>query len=84
MNVLKIKNRIELFNYLVKHQMTGTPSEFARKLKMSKRQLYNFLDDLKAMNVPVQYCKKQQKYYYEKTGSLVFYFGDVKPLKTED
>jgi transcriptional antiterminator len=84
MSILKTKNRIELFDYLVRHQMTGTPKELAQELKMSKRQLYNFLEELKAMNVPIQYCKKQQHYYYEKDGSLVFYFGDVKPLKTNE
>lgn len=84
MSMLKTKNRIELFDYLVQHQMTGTPSELARKLKMSKRQLYNFLDELKAMSVPVQYCKKQQSYYYEKNGSFVMDFIDPKPLNSDD
>jgi hypothetical protein len=35
MSILKLKNRIELFDYLVRNTLTGTPTQFARKLRMS-------------------------------------------------
>ena len=53
MNVYKIKSRIEKFDYLVQHNMTGTPDEFATKLGFSIRQLFNFLKELKEIGVPV-------------------------------
>jgi predicted DNA-binding transcriptional regulator YafY len=84
MSLLKNKNRIELFDYLVQHQMTGTQHELAQKLKMSKRQLYNFLEELKEMKVPIEYCKKQQHYYYKKKGSLIFDFVEGKPLSKNE
>lgn len=80
MSVYKTKERIAKFDYLVSHNMTGTPGELATQLNLSKRQLYNFLNELKEMNVPVKYSKEKQCYHYTKSGSLQFDFIDESPL----
>ena len=55
MSSLKDKERIEYFDYLVRHRMTGTPAQCAEKLKLSRSRFYEFLEDLKLMNIPVAY-----------------------------
>lgn len=75
MSILKLKNRIELFDYLVRN--TLTPIQFARKLGMSKSSLYLFIEELAAMNIPVVYNKECKNYEYSKKGKLVFGFQSL-------
>lgn len=77
MSILKLKNRIELFDYLVRNTLTGTPIQFARKLGMSKSSLYLFIEELAAMNIPVVYNKECKNYEYSKKGKLVFGFQSL-------
>jgi len=77
MSILKLKNRIELFDYLVRNTLTGTPIQFARKLGMSKSSLYLFIEELAAMNIPVVYNKERKNYEYSKKGKLVFGFQSL-------
>lgn len=77
MSILKLKNRIELFDYLVRNTLTGTPTQFARKLGMSKTSLYLFIEELAAMNIPVVYNKERKNYEYCKKGKLVFGFQSL-------
>ncbi|MDN3675511.1 hypothetical protein QWY99_20985 [Flavobacterium branchiarum] len=50
---------------LITTEKTGTPSAFARKLGLSRSQLYNELDLIKDFDAPIKYCKKRESYYYE-------------------
>lgn len=46
-NIFKYLDRIDRMNFLILHRATGSPDEFSRKLKISKRQLFNDMDVLK-------------------------------------
>lgn len=58
------------FDRLVSKGKTGTPREFAKKLGVSKSQMYNYLNELAMMGVKVRYNKLQSTFEY--VGDTVF------------
>ena len=52
-------------DYLIKIKGTGTPDEMAKKLGISQRTLFNYLNYLKALGAPINYCKNRKSYYYD-------------------
>lgn len=59
-------DRINQFHKLLEQRKTGTPAELAKKLRISKSRLFCFIDDLKDMDVPIQYSRKLGTYYYQR------------------
>ena len=64
MTIIKALERLSYAYFLLKRRMTGPPTVFGKKLGLaSKSQLYNVLDDLKQVGLPIEYCKKDKTYY---------------------
>lgn len=82
-NSINYLDRIKKINKLIKLQKTGTPAEFARRLNIGKRQLYNILDDLKIMGAPIKYCRKRETFFYQYEFDLQIYYS-IKILKNGD
>ena len=55
---------------LIRHQMTGTPSQLANILGISERSVYRIIGQLKRCNLPIAYCKRRKTYYYTQEGRL--------------
>ena len=73
MNIIKQIELIERVDQLVRLQATGTPSELAFKLNISKTKLYRIIEVMKMLNAPIEYNKAKGCYmYYELVGC---YFG---------
>lgn len=68
MNILI--ERINTINYYISKKRTGTPKEFAYKLNISERMIYEYLSLLKEIGAPIKYCKIKKTYYYELEGTL--------------
>jgi hypothetical protein len=66
MNLEKQAVRINKAHQLILEEKTGTPSEFANKLNISRSQLYNLIGILKEYDAPIKYCKKINSLYYLK------------------
>lgn len=49
---------------------TGSPSEFARKLGISERSLYEYLKVLKDLGAPVKWSRQDKSYYYSTEGQF--------------
>ena len=64
MKSLKYIDRINKIHSLISSQKTGTPETFAKKLYLSRRQIYNELEFFKNLNAPIKYCKKNETFYY--------------------
>lgn len=64
MKTLKQLERLRKAHELIQKEKTGSPSEFATKLNISERQLYNILDYLKEIDAPIEYNRKTEMYYY--------------------
>lgn len=65
MKLLEQLERLRLMHKLIKEEETGSPDEFANKLNVGKRQLYNLMDDLKLLGAPIRYNTISKTYYYE-------------------
>mgnify|MGYP001272574115 CR=1 FL=1 len=56
--------RINRFNDLISHKATGSPEEFAEKLHISKRQLFNLIGFMKDLGADIKYNRSACTYYY--------------------
>ena len=84
MSILKFKSRLDHFDYLVRHKMTGSPKQCAKRLRLSKSSFYRFLEDLILMNIPIAYNSEMKTYEYQEDGKLIFGFEFDNKLKTKD
>jgi len=84
MSILKFKSRLDHFDYLVRHGITGTPKQCAKKLGLSKSSFYRFLEDLILMNIPIAYNSEMKTYEYQEDGKLIFGFEFDNDLESDD
>lgn len=68
-------DRINTINYYISIKGTGTPKEFAYKLNISERMIYEYLNLFKRIGAPIKYCKIKKTYYYEIDGILEVKFN---------
>ena len=49
---------------------TGSPPEFARKMGISERSLYEYLKVLKDLGAPIKWSRQDKSYYYSTEGQF--------------
>jgi len=64
MALFEIINRAERIHRLIRNESTGNPCEFAERMALSRRQLYNLLDEFKDYGAEIRYCRNRQSFYY--------------------
>jgi hypothetical protein len=74
MNFTAQIEQLNKVHQLIQSEKTGTPSEFAQKIKSSRSQLYNIIDYLKSFDASIKYCKKRESFYYSKAFNLSLRF----------
>lgn len=58
---------------MIATERTGTPAELSRKLAISVRTVYNYLNFMKTeMKAPIVYCNSKCSYYYDGECGLCF------------
>lgn len=68
-------NRIERMDRLIRRKSTGPPKELAKKLNISERWLYIFLDELRSeLDCPIKYDRRRRSYVYEVPGRIAIGF----------
>lgn len=75
MNFIKQMERINTIHQLISTERTGSPTNFAKKIGLSRSQLYNMLDFIKDLDAPVRYCKKRESFYYESSFELILNYS---------
>jgi hypothetical protein len=83
MNFIKQIERIKRIHKLITSEKTGTPIVFAKKLFLSRSQLYNELEVIKELDAPIKYCKKRESFYYETPFELILNFS-LKIIKEDE
>ena len=63
---------VEQLHILVRQGNTGTPKELAKKLGISRSELYMIIEELKELGFHIKYSKQFKFYYYEKDIHLKF------------
>lgn len=67
---MNIKN-IQLLIELIEQKNTGKPAEIAKKLGISERMVYKYLDILKSeFDVPIKYSRIQNTYVFSEEGKI--------------
>lgn len=75
MNTINQIERLRKIHKHIKICNTGTPLEFANKLDISESQLYNILNDLRAVGFPISYSRKLKSYKYNEECELELIFS---------
>jgi predicted DNA-binding transcriptional regulator YafY len=58
---------------LIEVELTGNPKDFAEKISVSERTIYNYLEFMKAeLNAPIKYNNSKKSYYYNNECDLKF------------
>ena len=73
MNTNEYLTRIKQIDKLIRLRHTGTPEKCACKLNISKRTLYNYINEMRDIGTPISYSKELQSYIYTTEGG--FYAG---------
>ncbi|MFC5284504.1 hypothetical protein [Pedobacter alpinus] len=60
---LQLFNRIEQVDFLISSKSTGKPKEFAKKIGLSERSLYDTINLMKKLGAPILYCKQKKTYF---------------------
>ncbi|MCA0932987.1 DNA-binding protein [Lutimonas saemankumensis] len=66
MNNLKQLERIKKIHNLIRLESTGTPEELSKKLRISIRQTFSLLEQMRELEAPVKFNRKAKTYYYER------------------
>lgn len=64
MNNLKQLERLKKAHNLIKSECTGSPSELAKKLRISVRQTYLLLEQLRELDAPIAFNRRTKTYFY--------------------
>lgn len=64
MNLIERIETLERIHELIRGKRTGTPKYFAQKLGMSKRSLFMYIELMRHMGAPIEYCKSNERYFY--------------------
>lgn len=64
MLIFEAIERLERIHKLIQLNATGTPEEFAEKLHLGKRQVYNILDEFRGFGADIKYNRMRSTFYY--------------------
>lgn len=76
-------DRMNLLHKLIKEKRTGTPTELAKRLRISKGRANQIIDELRTMGVPVVYSRNLKTYYYESEFEIIAKLSLI-PLSEDD
>jgi hypothetical protein len=62
--IIKILDRLARLDQLIRTNRTGTAEELAQKLGISRRQLYNYFDEMKAFGLEIEFDRYAQTFRY--------------------
>jgi len=67
-------NRLEYLDHLIRLKATGAPRSLAKKLNISVRAVYDYINMLKSMGAPINYNRQKGTYFYKEEGCFRFRF----------
>ena len=70
MELINEIHRLNTLHQLIKMCKTGSPDELAQRLHVSKRHLYNVLDNLRALGTKIDYSRSDYTFYYTNSFEL--------------
>lgn len=83
MKIIEQLERLEILHKLINDERTGSPTELADRLGISRSTLYNLIEELKSYNITVSYSRAKQSFVYDNDISLEIQYS-VKVIKHEE
>lgn len=68
---IDILTRLQRIDCLIRLKSTGSPDQLARRLGISRRCLYDYLQLMKDNGAPIKYNASRSSYYYEVEGQFM-------------
>jgi len=68
---LHVLDRLTLIDNLIRIKGTGPPTQLARRLGVSRRCLFDYLELMKNNGAPIKYSTSRNTYYYEVDGTFM-------------
>lgn len=63
--------RLKRIDDLIRTKATGNPDQLARRLGISRRCLFDYLQLMKDNGAPIKYCQTRGSYFYEVEGQFL-------------
>jgi len=67
-------SRLEYLDSLIRLSATGNPKALAKKLNISLRATYHYINLLRELGAPINYNRHRETYYYGEQGRFNFKF----------
>lgn len=74
MSLLKYIERLRRIDDLVSRKATGSATEFAARLGISRSQLLQDIKELRELGAQIDYCTIQRSYFYKDGQGLILSF----------
>jgi len=74
MTFLEKIRTIERIDQLIRMKSTGSSVEFAKRLNVSRRCVFDIINVMKSMDAPIVFCKDRKSYMYEYDCELMIGF----------
>ncbi|MDR9364576.1 MAG: helix-turn-helix domain-containing protein [Balneolaceae bacterium] len=84
---MKFVEQIERLKYLdelIRKGNTGTPDELARRLGISRSQLYNLINYFNDLGVPVKFSRRKNSFYYHEDDKNLEITFSIKIITDEE
>mgnify|MGYP006292485855 len=75
MKLIQHIERLEKIEKLIHQSQTGTPDEFAGKIGISRRQLYNYLEEIRSYGIDIRYSRRHQSFLFKNNKRLKIHFA---------
>jgi predicted DNA-binding transcriptional regulator YafY len=67
-------DRLDFLHSLIKKRATGAPEQLAKKLNVSERTTFEYIEILRSLGADIKYSRDRQSYYYTLDGTFDFHF----------
>ena len=75
---IKLLQRVDLF---IRMKSTGTSSEFATKLGISRSTVYEVIEIMRSLGADIEYCQYKGSFYYTSDKELALGFVDPRKVR---
>ncbi|WP_256007185.1 MULTISPECIES: helix-turn-helix domain-containing protein [Pedobacter] len=73
-------DRLDYLNELIRKRNTGSPEQLAKKLSVSERTVFEYVDILRSLGADVRYSRTRRSYYYCRDGTFDFQFKHLEQV----
>lgn len=69
-NIVDYQERIKGLYTLIKQEHTGSLSDIAKKMRLSRRTIANYISELKSLGADISYDKQRNTYFFNNEFTL--------------